>query len=104
MIRRPPRSTRTDTLFPDTTLFRSSSGCIDLNLRLNADGGSFQYSAADPSGRPNGGLGFGQSGRHPMHQYGSHQPLGSNGRADARGGAAAAIGIAALSLRSLYSR
>src|SRR3546814_3747129 len=28
MIRRPPISTRTDTLFPDTTLFRaSSSGC-----------------------------------------------------------------------------
>src|SRR3546814_16781246 len=25
MIRRPPRSTRTDTLFPYTTLFRSSS-------------------------------------------------------------------------------
>src|SRR3546814_14313954 len=24
MIRRPPRTTRTDTLFPDTTLFRSS--------------------------------------------------------------------------------
>src|SRR3546814_3885184 len=24
MIRRPPRSTRTDTLFPDTTLFRSN--------------------------------------------------------------------------------
>src|SRR3546814_12784428 len=31
MIRRPPRSTRTDTLFPYTTLFRSSlpcSGCF----------------------------------------------------------------------------
>src|SRR3546814_19614626 len=28
MIRRPPRSTRTDTLFPYTTLFRSS--CRDL--------------------------------------------------------------------------
>src|SRR3546814_11910881 len=27
MIRRPPRSTRTDTLFPYTTLFRSVSGC-----------------------------------------------------------------------------
>src|SRR3546814_15826433 len=28
MIRRPPRSTRTDTLFPSTTLFRSESqGC-----------------------------------------------------------------------------
>src|SRR3546814_11527667 len=26
MIRRPPRSTRTDTLFPYTTLFRSRSG------------------------------------------------------------------------------
>src|SRR3546814_3903889 len=26
MIRRPPRSTRTDTLFPYTTLFRSFSG------------------------------------------------------------------------------
>src|SRR3546814_3396239 len=26
MIRRPPRSTRTDTLFPYTTLFRSSRG------------------------------------------------------------------------------
>src|SRR3546814_18756087 len=28
MIRRPPRSTRTDTLFPYTTLFRSASGRI----------------------------------------------------------------------------
>src|SRR3546814_3486461 len=35
MIRRPPRSTRTDTLFPYTTLFRSSShdgGWVDLVL------------------------------------------------------------------------
>src|SRR3546814_15348197 len=30
MIRRPPRSTRTDTLFPYTTLFRSSAGSILL--------------------------------------------------------------------------
>src|SRR3546814_6383001 len=28
MIRRPPRSTRTDTLFPYTTLFRSGHGAI----------------------------------------------------------------------------
>src|SRR3546814_8521991 len=27
MIRRPPRSTRTDTLFPYTTLFRSTQAC-----------------------------------------------------------------------------
>src|SRR3546814_7163120 len=30
MIRRPPRSTRTDTLFPYTTLFRSHRGPADL--------------------------------------------------------------------------
>src|SRR3546814_14762133 len=29
MIRRPPRSTRTDTLFPYTTLFRSRKQCKD---------------------------------------------------------------------------
>src|SRR3546814_10179531 len=29
MIRRPPRSTRTDTLFPYTTLFRSGDGVAD---------------------------------------------------------------------------
>src|SRR3546814_18660449 len=29
MIRRPPRSTRTDTLFPYTTLFRSRSASLD---------------------------------------------------------------------------
>src|SRR3546814_10540304 len=29
MIRRPPRSTRTDTLFPDTTLFRSRVLIVD---------------------------------------------------------------------------
>src|SRR3546814_8408653 len=34
MIRRPPRSTRTDTLFPDTTLFRS----VAHWLALLADG------------------------------------------------------------------
>src|SRR3546814_5565006 len=30
MIRRPPRSTRTDTLFPYTTLFRSANAGIDV--------------------------------------------------------------------------
>src|SRR3546814_5648806 len=32
MIRRPPRSTRTDTLFPYTTLFRSQGVSRDINL------------------------------------------------------------------------
>src|SRR3546814_13030664 len=39
MIRRPPRSTRTDTLFPYTTLFRSEcrhigiARCVEINFR-----------------------------------------------------------------------
>src|SRR3546814_20784168 len=34
MIRRPPRSTRTDTLFPYTTLFRSTSKGIEGSLSI----------------------------------------------------------------------
>src|SRR3546814_2401736 len=34
MIRRPPRSTRTDTLFPYTTLFRSDRIELEANERL----------------------------------------------------------------------
>src|SRR3546814_6303492 len=34
MIRRPPRSTRTDTLFPYTTLFRSAAGKERVNAHL----------------------------------------------------------------------
>src|SRR3546814_16745966 len=33
MIRRPPRSTRTDTLFPYTTLFRSAHSIGEVGLR-----------------------------------------------------------------------
>src|SRR3546814_3261957 len=36
MIRRPPRSTRTDTLFPYTTLFRSSPACAGHGRRLES--------------------------------------------------------------------
>src|SRR3546814_5316670 len=40
MIRRPPRSTRTDTLFPYTTLFRSRHRLQELGLAVeHADGG-----------------------------------------------------------------
>src|SRR3546814_5742890 len=37
MIRRPPRSTRTDTLFPYTTLFRSRRGRRQLRAEEAAD-------------------------------------------------------------------
>src|SRR3546814_13530151 len=45
MIRRPPRSTRTDTLFPYTTLFRSGSDChpYAVSGRRRAVGASSHY-------------------------------------------------------------
>src|SRR3546814_14267572 len=46
MIRRPPRSTRTDTLFPYTTLFRS------LSVRLRAGGSCHRQSPARVNGLP----------------------------------------------------
>src|SRR3546814_4376277 len=55
MIRRPPRSTRTDTLFPYTTLFRSKKKAnlphegthrgVDLGLRPHAAATRLSYSA-----------------------------------------------------------
>src|SRR3546814_5464605 len=38
MIRRPPRSTRTDTLFPYTTLFRSADPVAADGVAVEADG------------------------------------------------------------------
>src|SRR3546814_1838158 len=38
MIRRPPRSTRTDTLFPYTTLFRSDL-VVEVHVLVEADAG-----------------------------------------------------------------
>src|SRR3546814_20549169 len=38
MIRRPPRSTRTDTLFPYTTLFRSKKGKEEILCAVEGSG------------------------------------------------------------------
>src|SRR3546814_2437274 len=55
MIRRPPRSTRTDTLFPYTTLFRSCAvgrgrrdGWTDRRERAAVDPGDETHGRADP--------------------------------------------------------
>src|SRR3546814_8573306 len=60
MIRRPPRSTRTDTLFPYTTLFRSSRGGFTSKIHARCDnqglpvgfiltgGEASDYTAAEP--------------------------------------------------------
>src|SRR3546814_1164302 len=58
MIRRPPRSTRTDTLFPDTTLFRSQRRARppgrdvhrQLRPRICHRGPPAPHGAAAPSG------------------------------------------------------
>src|SRR3546814_3923195 len=64
MIRRPPRSTRTDTLFPYTTLFRSSS--------------SYDRTSAPPSVRS------GQSARAPSGSKRSFLPWTRRGSRPAR--------------------
>src|SRR3546814_20543522 len=58
MLRRPPRSTRTDTLFPYTTLFRSAG---DGTRRLQRRLGQFRP-ALEQRGADAGGVeaGFGQ--------------------------------------------
>src|SRR3546814_2456482 len=47
MIRRPPRSTRTDTLFPYTTLFRSRRRCIAGIARRTRHASQDSRTAAD---------------------------------------------------------
>src|SRR3546814_9237332 len=52
MIRRPPRSTRTDTLFPYTTLFRSADGevgefCVDPGEHRLGHGSRLVQACAD---------------------------------------------------------
>src|SRR3546814_7408933 len=59
MIRRPPRSTRTDTLFPYTTLFRSTRGfeapaSITAD-KITIDGTSLRFSDATYGGLMTGG-------------------------------------------------
>src|SRR3546814_7019813 len=46
MIRRPPRSTRTDTLFPDTTLFRSIRNLVLYPAELRAPKEIFSWPPA----------------------------------------------------------
>src|SRR3546814_2383770 len=82
MIRRPPRSTRTDTLFPYTTLFRSiiflgATGADRLALgqmpapfiggksyKRLGDGDNYGMTLYDTKGNERGGMGFMRSEEH----------------------------------------
>src|SRR3546814_7170517 len=54
MIRRPPRSTRTDTLFPYTTLFRSKVIAEDIRDKVvrHVNSCFFTMIAVDDDGKP----------------------------------------------------
>src|SRR3546814_14153637 len=54
MIRRPPRATRTDTLFPYTTLFRSQYAWGRSQLTFSC-GPSWRWYGRDPYSRAVGG-------------------------------------------------
>src|SRR3546814_19860760 len=76
MIRRPPRSTRTDTLFPYTTLFRSDAlVLIDLG---NAQQRCGDHDAARNSWNKAAQLAPG----HPMPPYNLGRSLQLEGRTD----------------------
>src|SRR3546814_17940606 len=49
MIRRPPGSTRTDTLFPYTTLFRSGEAFIERQPRRRLDAGEVGIRRLEPA-------------------------------------------------------
>src|SRR3546814_7180634 len=63
MIRRPPRSTRTDTLFPYTTLFRSAVGQRPAEL---VEAGLLRRPQAAPG--PGGAHAFGLHRRRQPHR------------------------------------
>src|SRR3546814_5054406 len=71
MIRRPPRSTRTDTLFPYTTLFRSILEFSELPR--SPAGMSRQNSSASPRSVPTG----------RPHRSAAHPPLAAYAPRDA---------------------
>src|SRR3546814_20482228 len=83
MIRRPPRSTRTDTLFPYTTLFRSEARDRDAGLVGGLDDhralGRGQFDAVDEDGdlvrRQVGVDGF---GAHAATAFGTTVPSRSS--------------------------
>src|SRR3546814_4250675 len=68
MIRRPPRSTRTDTLFPYTTLFRSARRHHRRQRRTAADDRERQRHRADQPGDPE--MDAGATCRVALHRAG----------------------------------
>src|SRR3546814_14748523 len=82
MIRRPPRTTRTDTLFPYTTLFRSGDALLERRLPLGAGA-----RGRDPRGGGEPGVvararGVPPSRRQRLDAAPLRPPAGTGGAAD----------------------
>src|SRR3546814_6170794 len=92
MIRRPPRSTRTDTLFPYTTLFRSGSARPTAarrarpfsnrkwreRMRENSGQGDAENNLRDPTLKEHEAEG---AHRQPTREPGEEAEIGGNARA-----------------------
>src|SRR3546814_13085975 len=81
MIRRPPRSTRTDTLFPYSTLFRSAWGGNPLPDASGQGGGHLVLDRAQVLA--GGGMGGGRTPWRYQFFHGSHHTQ-TDGRARKR--------------------
>src|SRR3546814_11743180 len=73
MIRRPPRSTRTDTLFPDTTLFRAEALCRVLASKAEDKFANVSYHLSE-QGTPilEGALAWIDCDLYAVHEAGDH--------------------------------
>src|SRR3546814_6172260 len=71
MIRRPPRSTRTDTLFPYTTLFRSPGPLLLVGHHRRGRTGRNRAAGRGP-----------ETGRQIAHAKGHHHPSRRNPRSE----------------------
>src|SRR3546814_4953378 len=67
MIRRPPRSTRTDTLFPYTTLFRSVSNLAGADPERQRAEGAVRARVTIPAGQRHSWLSQAELGTNDMH-------------------------------------
>src|SRR3546814_2113960 len=83
MIRRPPRSTRTDTLFPYTTLFRSAVAL--QRCAEDTEPGAAQAAAGSPTGDPSRSIAgdhAADSAGDPYLQATDQRQAGSSGRSE----------------------
>src|SRR3546814_9474809 len=86
MIRRPPRSTRTDTLFPYTTLFRSvdiafRSGLRNQLRRNAANNAVFRHILGDDGIGPHGTAISKMNAPNDLRPSANEYPVTQNGRA-----------------------